>query len=129
MFRTAVCRAVPAYSLFMKQSAKKFTGFPTIFARSKAMGKAYRALPVAEKQALLAKAKATKAFKRNVKVNKLRAQRRQVRNLAAQLSKATKKKVTLEAYKAFVKKSPKSNLAALVNKWKKAHTAKKVAKK
>ena len=127
--RTLVCRAVSPYAIFMKQSYTQFAKLPTFAARGKAMGKAYRALPAADKKALIAKAKVTKPFKRNVKANKLRAQKRTLRRVALKLSKATEKKVTIASYRAFIKKNPKATLLALTKKWKLAHPAKKAAKK
>ena len=132
LFRTVSRLGRSPYSVFLKQYAKKVkvadfkgTHLAKIAARARALGKMYRALPAAEKKAIVAEAKAAKSFPK--KRAAAGAGRRTVKAVLKTLKAGNDTNTyqfALRNYKKVAKRSKANRIAALVKLFQKKKAAK-----
>ena len=120
MFRTVVCRSMPPFALFLRRCKGKFLGHATIAKRGKALGKAYHAMPPADKASLIAKAKSMKTPKKRAKVLK----RRLISSRARCLAEADGNSRGRPVYRAFVWEHRALTLPGIMAKWQTADATK-----
>jgi len=130
LFRTSARLGRPPYSVFLKKYAKKvnyadFKGShkAKFVARARALGKMYRALPAAEKKAIVAEAKTAKAFPKS-KVRLVAASRRRTAAVLAKQVKGNKANVlefVRRHYKKVEHQARGARVAKLAKLWAKRH--------